>query len=52
MLESGLSDAAAESGEALQYNKMAPVSIDLPLKSDINTKLIDLQYKAKSLVLH
>ena len=49
-MESGLSDAAAESGEALQYDKMAPVSIDLPLKSAI--KLIDLQYKAKSLVLY
>ena len=52
ILDSGLSDAAAESGEALQYYKMAPASIDLPLNSDMNTKLIDLQYKAKSLVLH
>ena len=50
ILDSGLSDAAAESGGALQYDKMAPVSIDLPFKSAI--KLIDLQYKAKSLVLH
>ena len=52
ILDSGLLDAAAESGEALQYYKMVPASIDLPLNSDMNTKLIDLQYKAKSLVLH